>query len=361
MIRHLAWLFTWVLAMPAWAAPLIDAAIHLVPVQPLAHRTSSPLVFDAAIGLALTAMDQAGVAQAIVVPLAQPASEGHPVDVDAFAPELSRHADRFVWLGGGGTLNRLIQSAVLEQTWDEEARRWFEKRARELIGAGARGFGEIALTRFSYGVDGVDRAQFAPADHPAVMDLAKLAAEYDVPLVVRLEAVPEPMPMPRAEHLKPELHPETLQENLAAFERLLSAHPSARVVWLGQGADHTGRRDVALTRRMLGLYPNLYLGVSLHPHADKSNSFIAMEGGIKPAWLALMREFPDRFLLMSGQYFVPAGKPIHPLYMRRTPPVMHLAVTKILAALPEDLARRVGYENAARLFKLGPAITGNAP
>jgi hypothetical protein len=352
--------------LSARAADSIDAGIHLVPVQPLAHRTSSPLVFQDAIEAALAAMDAAGVSRALVLPLAQPAAEGHPVDVEAFAPELSRHADRFAWLGGGGTLNRLIQSAVLEQRGDEEDRRRFRRRAMELIDRGARGFGEIALARFSYGVDGIDRAQFAPADHPAVLELAVIAAERDVPMVVRLEAVPEPMPepmpMPRSEHLKPELHPETLDENLAAFERLLSGNPHTRFVWMALGVDNTGRRDAALSRRLLNRRPNLYLGVSFHPSADKRTSLLQLGGGLKPPWLNLVQDFPERFLLMSGQYFLPLpGKPIHPLYSRRSPPVMNLAVTKILAALPADLARRVGHENAVRLFKLDAPRSGSKP
>jgi predicted TIM-barrel fold metal-dependent hydrolase len=147
------------------------------------------------------------------------------------------------------------------------------------------------------------------------------------------------MPSPRSGGGR---NPAELQANLAAFERLLDHNRAASIVRAHAGWDLTGERTVALMRGLLERHANLYMSVKID--AGGSRRTMPMDdAGVRDAWLQLLRAFPGRFVIGSDQFFVDGtGRLAH--------------ARAFVDALPPDLARLAGAENARRLYRL-PART----
>jgi hypothetical protein len=97
-------------------------------------------------------------------------------------------------------------------------------------------------------------------------------------------------------------------------------------------------------------HPNLY--ASIRPGARGGPPQPVLFDGqmnVKPGWQALLRDFPDRFVLGSDQFHPPSSGG-----GRRTPREGFENLVKLLDQLPPPIARAVASENPARLFKLGP-------
>lgn len=113
----------------------------------------------------------------------------------------------------------------------------------------------------------------------------------------------------------------------AVFERL----PEATVIWAHAGAFPYP----PLLRDYLRRYPNLYLDLSVRDQR------IAPFGQLDPQWELLFFEYPDRFLVGVDTY--------------RTSRWDHFGdvvglIRGWLGELPDDVARSLAYDNAARLF-----------
>ncbi len=116
-----------------------------------------------------------------------------------------------------------------------------------------------------------------------------------------MEAVPQDMPLPAG--LKSPPNAPRLHANIAAFERLLSHNPRAKIIWAHLGSDNTGYRTVELDRRLLLAHPNLYMEIKTDPQSHGLNYPLAADGKLKPEWLQLFTDFPDRFVIGSDQHY----------------------------------------------------------
>jgi hypothetical protein len=116
------------------------------------------------------------------------------------------------------------------------------------------------------------------------------------------------MPFPAAEIAGPP-NPATVHENIAAFERLLDHNRAARIVWVHAGWDLTGERTVPLMRRLLERHPNLYMTIKSDQHGTPATAPFLRDGGLKPGWLAMLQQFPDRFTSArsSGWFSIISG------------------------------------------------------
>jgi predicted TIM-barrel fold metal-dependent hydrolase len=137
--------------------------------------------------------------------------------------------------------------------------------------------------------------------------------------------------------------PPTLKANIAAFERLLSHNPRARIVWAHAGWDNTGARTPQLMRRLLQAHPNLYAEIKIDPLDPGVNS--PLDGGatgrLKPEWLKLFQDFPDRFVIGSDQHY-----PMPP-----NQPQRWQAVIGMFNQLPPDLRSKIGVDNVRRIYR----------
>lgn len=323
----------------------IDVHTHLV-----GGRADQWQDFGGALRAALAVMDPARIRKMVVMPPPQVRGQPGLYDYDSFISAIKRHPTRFAFLGGGGSLNAMLQEAGQETTISDRLRRRFEEQAVEILRQGAAGFGEITAHHLSHMQD--HPYESVPADHPLLLLLADIAARHDVVVDFHFDPVASDMKLP--EGLSSPPNPPLLRANVAAFERLLEHNRKAKIVWAHAGSDPLGHWTADLSRRLLEKHPNLYMSLRMGPGRAPQNHPLTRAGEIKPEWLRLLQDFPDRFVMGGDQFFVSpsvtgAGPGV--VFSQRAPTVRE-RTRVFLGALPPDLARRIGYENAIRLYKL---------
>ena len=231
-----------------------------------------------------------------------------------------------------------------------DLRREFEDKANEILQRGALGFGEITAHHLSH-VPG-HPYESVTADHPLLLLLADIAGRNNALIDFHFDLVTEEMKAP--EWLSSPPNPRLFRPNLAAFERLLEHNRKAKVVWAHAGSDMLGNWTIELSRRLLGKHPNLYMSLRLAPGRAPQNHPLSRDNEIRPGWLQLLRDFPDRFVIGGDQFFVsPSVRGGGPgvEFSQRAP--MNRERTRVfLAALPADLSRKIALENAIRLYRL---------
>lgn len=308
------------------AAAIVDTHAHLV-----RNRRTSP---SAAAAQALRTMDELGVALTVLLP--PPFPPNHPgtygrVDL---AGVVQAHPGRFAFVAGGESLNPMIHDISPEHVAPEQVRR-FQREARQILEAGAIGFGELTAEHFSSGRGGHPYESTRP-DHPLLLALADIAAESGAPIDLHMEAVPRDMEMP--ERLRRGLNPERLRENISGFERLLAHNRAARIVWAHCGWDLTGERTVALMGSLLTRHPNLYMSIKIDPHGPQRSAPFTAEGTLRPEWIELFRAFPDRFTIGSDQFFDDGSERV-------------AQARRLVDALPDDVAPLIASENFKRIYR----------
>jgi hypothetical protein len=295
--------------------------------------------FEGAARIALQRMKEAGTKRMYIMP--PPISLHHPAgyDFEDFLKTVKKYSDRFSFLGGGGTLNVMIQKAVHEGSTTEEMKSRFEKRAIEILSKGAVGFGELTAEHVSLASD--HPYESAPPDHPLFLLLADIAASHDVPIDIHMEAVPEDMDLPSG--LSSRQNPKILKANISALERLLSHNRKARIIWSHAGWCQTGRRAPALCAELLERHPNLYMSFKIGPDSRAETRPMEKGTGLKREWLDLILRFQDRFVIGSDQFYVtPRSNKRFPEHLKAT--------TVFLSLLPSEIAHKLATENPRRIF-----------
>lgn len=328
---------------PGSDSSYIDAHNHLHG-RFRSHGGSTELDYEGAARIALAAMEQYGIMKMIIMPPPFPPDHPHRYDFDDFIGVVKKYPDRFVFLGGGGTLNAMIQQTAHDKQLSPKDRSRFEKTAREILTKGALGFGEMTAEHFSLGPD--HPYESTPPDHLLFLLLADIAAEQDVPIDIHMEAVPEEMPLP--DGLRSPPNPKVLKPNIAAFERLLAHNRKAKIIWAHVGWCNTGHRTAALCAELLRRHPNLYMSFKITPQDSRPECMPIERGiGLKDEWLALLREFPGRFIIGTDQFYISPRAS-----MERIGPSKAKITNKFFSLLPPDLARTIGRENPRRIFNL---------
>lgn len=310
-------------------ASFVDTHVHLARGLHRGQRLRD------AVDTAQRAMAQFGIERAVVSPPPFPPGHRGMYGLDEIAAAV-RGNGRFAFVAGGESLNPLLQSTPADAVTPDVVKH-FTDAAERIVASGAAGFGELAVEHFSSGVGG-HPYESVFADHPLLLALADVAATHSLPIDLHMEAVPQDMPFPpnraRGEN------PATLSANIPRFERLLDHNPSARIVWLHAGWDLTGERTVPLMQQLLEKHPNLSMSIKLDRTGAQKNSPLAQNGDeIRPAWLAMLRALPTRFVIGSDQ-FIDQGTDRFE-YARH-----------FVDGLPSDLQSIVTSANAGRIYRL---------
>jgi hypothetical protein len=302
--------------------------------------------FDEAARRALQVMDAEHIRAMLV--MSPPRARAGP-DTESLAALTKRYGPRLAMLGGGGTLNPLLQDAGRSPEVSEGVRRQFEETAERIIASGAKGFGEITAHHLSL-APGHAYEVIAP-DHPLLRLLADIAARHDVPIDLHFDPVPSDVATPA--HLGAGQNPPMLQANVDGFERLLAHNRKTKIVWAHAGSDPLGFFTPTLVRELLGRHPNLAL--SIRPTSPRPGAMVHPAGGINEGWVAVLQDFPDRFVLGSDTMIVAAHYtgPQAPRLFAGRGEGQRRGIRRLLSVLPPDVARRIGYENAERIYKLG--------
>lgn len=307
--------------------------------------SSGQMDTEGAARVALAEMERAGMSRMIILP--PPFSPDHPgrYTYEALLPAVRNYPDRFSFMGGGGTLNPLIQQAVRDGTVTSALRAKFEKTAAAILAQGGVGFGEITAEHLSF--DPQHPYEWAPPDHPLFLLLSDIAGRHGVVIDLHMEAVPEDMELPKRRRLQSPNNPRLLRENIRGLERLLAHNRTAKIIWAHAGWCNTGRRTASLTAQLLERHSNLYMSFKLRPDSLEETRPLTEDRRMKPEWLDLIRAYPDRFLIGSDRFFsTPKGQG------RSGGPREGPGAERLLPLLPPELAQKVGVENAVRTFKL---------
>jgi hypothetical protein len=116
----------------------------------------------------------------------------------------------------------------------------------------------------------------------------------------------------------------------AAVEKLFSFNPGVRIVWA-----HAGMSTPPETiDRWLARYPALWAELSYR-------DVVAGSGDLDPQWKALFLKYPDRFIYGSDTWIPPRWGEVVALAER---------ARGWLARLPPDVAEKIAYRNAERIF-----------
>jgi hypothetical protein len=295
----------------------------------------------ATVSAALALMDKFGVSYAILSPPPLPSGHEEPDMVAELQTVVRLNPTRFAFSAGGESLNPLIQSSRPEDVTPEVMRQ-FQQEAEAIAAAGAAAFGELAAEHFSSHI-GRHPYESARPDHLLFLALADIAAKYSMPIELHMEAVARDMPFPDAKIAGPP-NPPNLVENIAAFERLLDHNLKARIVWVHAGWDLTGERTVALMRSLLAKHSNLHMSVKSDEAGTPMTAPFVRGYGLKPGWIAMLQEFPDRFVVGSDQFY-------------SDPEIIRTHRARVFVdSLPADIARRIASKNVKYIYRLPNAL-----
>jgi len=148
----------------------------------------------------------------------------------------------------------------------------------------------------------------ANADGPVAKQLMQFAARNDLAVLAHVDDV--------------------------AIDRLLAHAPQARLIWAHTGI---GGPPVARVRALLAQYPRLMGELSYRP------GLTCADGKLCPEWRALLLQYPDRFLIGSDTWINQRWLYYDGLMQE---------YRRWLGELPPDVARRIAWDNGARLFQL---------
>lgn len=302
--------------------------------------------FDEAARKALQIMDAERIRTILV--MSPPRAREGP-DTESLTEITKKYGPRIAMLGGGGTLNPMLQEAGKSTEVSEGVRRKFEETAERIIASGAKGFGEITAHHLSLAPGHAYEA--VSPDHPLLRLLADIAARHDVPIDLHLDPVPSDVATPA--NLRAAQNPPVLKANIEGFERLLAHNRKTKIVWAHAGSDPLGYFTPKLVRELIERHPNLAL--SIRPTSPRTGSLVHPTGEVNEDWVAVLRDFPDRFVIGSDTMIVATHYtgPNTPRIFANRGEGQWRGIRRLLSVLPPDLARRIGYENAERLYKLG--------
>lgn len=263
------------------------------------------------------------------------------------------YGKRFAVLGGGNSLNPLMHQ-IYEGKVPAETIEKFRALAERSATSGVKGFGEIALHHIS--LNDQHAYEAIPADDELVKILVDVVAKHDLVIDVHFDPVLASMAKPA--RLTSPNNPPTFEANFEAFERMLAYNRKAKIVWAhAGGVDMLGHYTPQLVVSLLEKHPNLYF--SLRPMGRDPGVMLQVGGGPKgkrlnPEWVAVVEKYPDRFVMGSDSFLVAdsAQRVGAARIFAENSARMRQAIRDVLSALKPEIARKVGYENAERLYKL---------
>ena len=194
-----------------------------------------------------------------------------------------------------------------------------------------RGIGEV-ITRHD-DLTALTAGETARANHPALMKVYRLAGRYDLPVLLHsnLTSLREETPI-----------------YLGELEEALKSNPDTRFVLAHAGTSGGVEERQAplatlneIIRALLERYDNLYVDLSW----SVREHYLIKDGEPRPAWVALIRDHPDRFVL--GSDVVGHFDSIGEILGEYRP---------LLDALPEPVAAKLKADNARALLPARGAV-----
>ena len=203
------------------------------------------------------------------------------------------------------------------------------RRMDSLLKADRRGFVELFPNAETSSLEPMRRRRL-PTDAPFFKEVMRLATQYRVPVPMHME-----------------WHPESVEQ----LSALLVAYPQATVV-----LSHCGKITVAEDLRpFFQKHANVMcdLGYRSSPQGEDESrkdprrmiywaSNLLRKADVKPDWLQLVEDYPDRFMLAIDDV----------VSWEQYDLVVEATREGLLAKLKPETAEKVAYRNAVKLFGL---------
>ena len=316
------------------ASLLITVALLLTLSSPVAggearYANSLPLIdihahfFRMTPDSVIKVMDDEAISVAVFMPVPNAGrSRRRGASEDLYLDAAKAFPKRLAAFFGGNELNQELASIDGGRVTDSDRERFRERVETILKQGGFKGIGELGPRHMAW-TPGMHEIEY-PADHPLMLVLADLAAKYELPIDVHLEAN---------------------EKTIAQFERLLAYNGKAKIIWAHAGWSNTGLATPELMKRLMSKYPNLYSSIKSREPENTAQEKVRLtneKGTLISAWRTLFEEFSEKFFIGTD---VKLGD--------NDTDYRHAAAhRKILEQLSEASARKIAQENALSLLRL---------
>jgi predicted TIM-barrel fold metal-dependent hydrolase len=125
--------------------------------------------------------------------------------------------------------------------------------------------------------------------------------------------------------------PVLLHGDRAVVKQAFNWFPGLVIIWAHLGEDP----DTVILEQMLMQYPSLYIDTSIR------DVLIVKEGKLLEDWKHLFIKYPDRFMVAIDTYYTPRWDKMSDVTR---------FIRTWLKDLPNEVARKMAFDNAARLF-----------
>ncbi|MCZ7404221.1 MAG: amidohydrolase family protein [Candidatus Methanoperedens sp.] len=265
-------------------------------------------------------MDNEGIDRMVIMNV--PASL-NPNQAEYGIPDAAKqYPDRFVALYGGEAIAMLESAATSGSYTKADEEKYINLLEKEMRSGSYRGFGEIGLRHFVPAKASNAANQTIPGDHPWMFIMSDIAAKYNVPIDIHMEAT---------------------DDTIRGFESLLDHNKSTKIIWDHAGWSNTGKATPQLIRQLMEKHPNLYTSIKIIKEKVSSAAYIFdNDGTITPEWMALFKDYPDRFMIGSDiKLGVREGEISYVKDQR-----------KVLSQLPPEILKKIERENAEKIFRM---------
>lgn len=266
-------------------------------------------------------MDKEGIDRMVIMESPTDIYNRVPQTQSGIPEAAEKYPDRFIALYGGEAIVMLYSVTASGNYTKEDEKKYADLLEGAIKSGKYGGFGEIALRHFT-SENGTEIT--IPGNHSWMFIMSDIAAKYDVPIDIHMEAT---------------------DETVAGLEKLLDHNKSAKLIWEHAGRSNTGKTTPLLMRRLMKEHPNLYSAVKIRKAKTAERIAVRIlddEDKITPEWMALFRDFPDRFMI--GSDIKPGEKEddfSHIKYQRT-----------FLSRLPPEIAKKIERENAKKIYKI---------
>jgi len=266
-------------------------------------------------------MDAEGIDKMVIMKV--PASINDTQAQYGIPEAAEKYPDRFIALYGGEAIT-MLESAATSGHYTKADEKKFTSLLEEAMSSGKyRGIGEIGLRHFVPQKESNATDLTIPGDHPWMFIMSDIAAKYNVPIDVHMEAT---------------------AETIKGLESLLAHNKNTIIIWDHAGWANTDMPTPQLIGQLMEKYPNLYSSIKMRKDNSTPSSvnIFNSDKKITPEWIALFKKFPDQFMIGSD---IKAGVRADEFTYVKD----HL---KLLSQLPSEILKKIERENSKKIFQI---------